>query len=352
MAGDAVLVVGLGNPGPRYEATRHNVGSFVVDELCDRLDVGLRGLKGVRATVAETHDGDHRMIIARPTTFMNESGEAAGPLARYFKVDAADLIVVHDDIDLPLGTIRVKRGGGEGGHNGLRSITRSLKTPDYIRVRIGVGRPHGRRRAADHVLRSFAKSEEQEVAIAVREAADAVLLVVREGLEAAQQRYHASPQDEKQPPRAIRTEVVVPASPEEVFDVWTTEEGVTSFFAPAARVELAPRGAYELFFDPAAPEGERGSEGCTIVAFERPRFLVFTWNAPPSIPSVRRARKTRVELRFAPADGGTRLTLAHTGWRDGEDWDKAFAYFERAWDVVLGRLVRGFRDGPVDWDER
>lgn len=193
---DPALVVGLGNPGPEYERTRHNVGSRALDVLCARAGARLRSLKGVRALAAETRDGDLRLVLARPTTYMNESGEAVAPLCRYFKIGVEQLVVLHDEIDLPLGELRVKRGGGDAGHNGLRSITRALG-PDYLRVRIGIGRPPGAKQAADHVLDRFSKQEEQEVAVALEEAADAALMLLRDGVEPTQNHYHGprDPQD-------------------------------------------------------------------------------------------------------------------------------------------------------------
>jgi PTH1 family peptidyl-tRNA hydrolase len=362
MAGGSLLIVGLGNPGPEYERTRHNIGAVVLDILCERLGERLRPLKGVRAMTAEARDGDVRLILARPTTYMNESGEAVAPLARYHKVEPTDIVVVHDDLDLPLGAIRVKRGGGNAGHNGLKSVSRALKTPEYVRVRVGVGRPPGSQQGADYVLRPFGKREEEDAAIAAQRASDAALAIARDGLEAAQSVYNDKPERApKQPARAVRKDVVVPATPEQVFDAFTTEEGARTFFAPDAHIELEVGGPYELWFDLDAPEGERGSEGCVVLAHERPRFVVFNWNAPPGIPTVRAGRKTRVEVRFDAAgaaeaadaadatDVGTRVRLTHTGWGRGPDWDEAFAYFDGAWDVVLERLRARFTSGPIDW---
>ena len=346
---DAALVVGLGNPGPEYERTRHNVGFRVVDILADRLVARLKPVRGLPGLGATGRDGDRQLILAQPTTFMNLSGDAVREFARYYKVGREDIVVVHDELDLPFGQIRVKRGGGDAGHNGLKHITRALGSPDYARVRLGIGRPPGRMKGADYVLKPFAKAELDEVEVMLQEAADATLLVVRDGLEAAQQRYHASEPKQPKEQRAIRAKVVVRASEREAFDAWTTVEGVTSFFAPAARIELQPRGAYELYFDPDQPPGRQGSEGCTVVAFEPGRYLVFTWNAPPSMPSVREGRATRVEIRFEPASGGTKVSLVHSGWGKGAEWDEAFAYFERTWPTVLARLERRFREGPADW---
>lgn len=348
---DPTLVVGLGNPGPEYEATRHNLGRIAVDLYADDVGARLKPVKGIRARAAEIRDGDHRVVIGEPITYMNESGEAVAPLARYFKVEPDSIVVVHDDIDLPLGTIRVKQGGGDGGHNGLRSITRSLGTKEYVRVRLGVGRPSGREDPRDWVLKSFGKREWPEAEIAAREAVDVIRALLRDGLGPTQERTNARSDTLQEPPkRAIELRAEVPAPPEAVFDAWTTVEGARTFFAPAARIEARPRGAYELLFDPSAPDGTQGSEGCTIVAIEPPRLLVFTWNAPPSIPTVRDGEHfTRVRLRFEVSNGETVVHLAHTGWRSGKDWDEAFAYFERAWRTVLDRLVRSFTDGPIDW---
>ena len=185
MPSGTVLVVGLGNPGPEYRHTRHNVGFDVVEVLAERLAARLRPAKGSRAMAGTAKIGDAQVVLATPTTYMNASGEAVAPLARYYKVEAADVIVVQDEIDLPLGQVRVKRGGGDAGHNGLKSITRSLGTRDYVRVRVGVGRPSGPG-AVDHVLSAFSTRERAEADIVIREAADVVFSLVREGLEATQ----------------------------------------------------------------------------------------------------------------------------------------------------------------------
>ena|GEM_PF-41468 len=347
MSSRATLVVGLGNPGPEYEHTRHNAGFRVVEIIAEQLGSRLRAVKGVRALAAEARDGDVRVILAEPTTFMNLSGEAVGALCRYYKVELDDIVVVHDDLDLPLGAVRLKRGGGDGGHNGLKHITRALGSGNYARVRIGIGRPPGRQDTADYVLEPFAKRERDEAEIAIREAADAVLLVVREGVEAAQRHHHAPPERPKQR-RAIRKQVDVAAPLSEVWEAWTTSEGAQTFFAPGARIELRRGGPYELFFDPGAPEGSRGSEGCAVISMEKERRLSFTWNAPPSLPSVR-GHHTRVDVRFEEAEAATRVSLTHVGWKEGEGWDEYYEYFTRAWDVVLERLQRRFTTGPIDW---
>ncbi len=150
--------------------------------------------------------------------------------------------------------------------------------------------------------------------------------------------------------RAITGEVTVKAPIEEVWAAWTTHDGITSFFAPGCNVDLRADGLYEIFFAPDAEPGMRGADDMRILAVQEPRMLSFTWNAPPSLPEVR-GQRTHVTVRLEPAGGGrTRVRLTHDGWGDGGEWDKAFAYFERAWNqVVLPRLVERFRNGPIDW---
>ena len=348
------LVVGLGNPGPEYERTRHNLGFRVIDVLADRLGARLKPVRGMRARAAEARDGDRRIILAQPTTYMNESGGAVSELARYYKVDPHDIVIVHDELDLPVAQLKVKRGGGDAGHNGLKDITKALGTPDYARVRIGIGKPPGRKQGVDHVLQGFSKKEQPDVDVAVEQAADAALTVVNAGVEAAQQQFHAGEAKEPKPQRAIRKEVTVPAARDDVWNAWTTVEGVGSFFAPDARIELKPGGMYEIYFNPEEPEGLRGSEGCRVLAYRRPEFLVFSWNAPPEIPSIRNKKaKTRVELKLEPAGDRTEVSLTHSGWGKGADWDETFSYFEHAWDVVLSRLKSRFETGrPFDWSTR
>lgn len=345
---DAVLVVGLGNPGPEYERTRHNIGFFVADALAGRLGVGFTHPRGERALVAEARSGDTRVVLAKPLTYMNLSGEAVQSLARYHRVDARDVIAVHDDVDLAFGEVRVKRGGGEGGHNGLRSLTKHLGTKDYLRVRIGVGRPPGRQPTADFVLSPFSSSEVASLGKIIEEAADAVLRVIAEGfeeLEAAR----------KQPPpksRRLKFHASVPCSIETVFSLWTTPSGITSFFAPACSVGSAPGEPYEIYFSPSAVDGSRGSEGCTIITLSPPTRLAFTWNAPPAVPALREAgEQTRVSVllkRKGPS--ATLVTLTHTGWGVGPDWDRCYEYFSQAWPVVLGRLEAVCAGGVMDWE--
>jgi PTH1 family peptidyl-tRNA hydrolase len=186
------LVVGLGNPGPRYELTRHNAGHLILDLLAERVGAAfkVRRSPGGRASdVVEGRLGATPVILAKPASFMNESGGPVVGVARFFKIPVERLTVVHDDLDLPFGTLRLKRGGGDGGHNGLRSITAALGS-DYARVRFGIGRPPGRQDAADYVLREFAAAERKELEFLFDQAADSVELLLRDGLEAAQNRYH------------------------------------------------------------------------------------------------------------------------------------------------------------------
>lgn len=185
-----MLVVGLGNPGPRYAANRHNVGFLVVDELAARVGGKFKAHKG-GAEVLECRLAGRRVTLAKPRSFMNVSGGPVVATARFYKVDPANLIVVHDELDLPYATLRLKLGGGENGHNGLRSISKSIGTRDYLRVRFGIGRPPGRMDPADFVLRDFSTTERKELALHVDHCADAVEALVGNGLEAAQNLFHA-----------------------------------------------------------------------------------------------------------------------------------------------------------------
>ncbi|MEJ5866639.1 aminoacyl-tRNA hydrolase, partial [Pseudokineococcus sp. 5B2Z-1] len=191
------LVVGLGNPGPEYAATRHNVGQMVLDVLAARTGAGFRSHKA-RAAVAQARLGalpggrpGPAVVLAKPSTYMNVSGGPVAGLARFFSVPAERVVVVHDELDLPGDVVRLKRGGGEGGHNGLRDTSKALGTKDYVRVRVGIGRPPGRMDPADFVLKPFGSAERRDLPVLLEEAADAVELVVLRGLEAAQQQVHA-----------------------------------------------------------------------------------------------------------------------------------------------------------------
>ena len=187
---DPALIVGLGNPGSQYERTRHNVGFVVAETLAARVGVKFSAHKRSNSDVVQARLGDRPVIIAKPRSYMNESGGPVAGLARFFSVKPDNLIVVHDELDVDFGVVRLKLGGGEGGHNGLRSISKSLATKDYLRVRVGVGRPPGRMDPASYVLKPFAAAERTELGIVVEEAADAVELLLKLGLEDAQNRVH------------------------------------------------------------------------------------------------------------------------------------------------------------------
>lgn len=185
-----VLVVGLGNPGPRYAANRHNVGFLVVDELAARIGGKFKAHKA-GAEVLEGRLAGRRVALAKPRSFMNLSGGPVVGTARFYKVAPENIVVVHDELDIPFATVRLKLGGGENGHNGLRSISKSLGTRDYLRVRFGIGRPPGRMDPADFVLKDFSPTERKELAFSVDHCADATEALVGKGLEAAQNLFHA-----------------------------------------------------------------------------------------------------------------------------------------------------------------
>ncbi|WP_336084434.1 aminoacyl-tRNA hydrolase [Nocardia sp. SSK8] len=184
------LVVGLGNPGPEYERTRHNVGFLVADVLAERIGGRFAQHKKSGADLLQARLDGRQILLAKPRTYMNLSGRPVAALAKFFSVPVGQVIVVHDELDLPFGTIKLKQGGGEGGHNGLRSISQALTTKDYLRTRIGIGRPPGRQDPADYVLKPFAAPERKEVPVIVEQAADAVELLLKVGLEAAQNNLH------------------------------------------------------------------------------------------------------------------------------------------------------------------
>lgn len=191
------LVVGLGNPGAQYAGNRHNVGAMVLEELARRMGGRLTSHKA-RASVLDGRLGvgpggvpGPRVILARPASYMNLSGGAVAALAQFYGIEVDQLIVLHDELDIPAHEVRLKRGGGEGGHNGLRSISQALGSKDYVRVRIGVGRPPGRQEAADYVLSNFPAADREELAVTIQLAADAVEDVVTHGLLAAQNSWNA-----------------------------------------------------------------------------------------------------------------------------------------------------------------
>jgi PTH1 family peptidyl-tRNA hydrolase len=190
------LVVGLGNPGPSYAGHRHNVGYLVVDELAARMSGKLRPHKSGRADVLEGRLGvagtdAPRVVLVRARCYMNESGGPVSALAKFYRVPVDHVIAVHDEIDLPFGTQRVKLGGGDNGHNGLRSMRASLGTGEFHRVRVGVGRPPGRQQVADFVLSNFSAAERKDVPFAVFDAADAVESLASVGLADTQQRFNS-----------------------------------------------------------------------------------------------------------------------------------------------------------------
>ncbi|MFE1592576.1 aminoacyl-tRNA hydrolase [Nocardia sp. NPDC058705] len=184
------LVVGLGNPGPEYERTRHNVGFLVADVLAERVGGRFAVHKKSGADLLQARLDGRQILIAKPRTYMNLSGRPVAALAKFFSVPVDQVIVVHDELDLPFGTLKLKQGGGEGGHNGLRSISQALTTKEYLRTRIGIGRPPGRQDPADYVLKAFSGPERKEVPVIVEQAADAVELLLKVGLEAAQNNLH------------------------------------------------------------------------------------------------------------------------------------------------------------------
>jgi peptidyl-tRNA hydrolase, PTH1 family len=188
-----LLVVGLGNPGAEYEGSRHNVGAEVVDLLAQRHGGTLKRSKE-RALVAEVRIDGRRVTLAFPQTFMNLSGESVALLARRHGItDPRCIVVVQDELDLPLARVKVKKGGGLAGHNGLRSIKAHLHTDEFLRVRIGIGKPRTKEQGADHVLRRLGKRDRTELDVAVHEAADAVELIVTEGVDAAMNRVNTAP---------------------------------------------------------------------------------------------------------------------------------------------------------------
>ena len=189
------LVAGLGNPGPAYAGHRHNVGYLVGDELASRLGSPFRAHKAARAEVVEGRLGAPgtdapRVVLARFRCYMNESGGPLKALMTFYKIPADRLVVVHDELDIPFGTLRVKLGGGDNGHNGLRSLRSSLGTGDFYRVRVGIGRPTGRRDVSDFVLSDYTSAERREIPFQVDRAADAVESLIIDGLAATQQTYN------------------------------------------------------------------------------------------------------------------------------------------------------------------
>ena len=183
------LIVGLGNPGLAYRHNRHNVGFMVADALADKLEIPLKRVK-FKAQIGNGKLEDIPIIIAKPLTFMNKSGEAVAPLVRYFKVPLERLLVIHDDMDLPLGTLRMRPSGGSAGHNGMLSIFDKLGTNAIPRLRVGIGRPPGRMDPADYVLQDFPKGDEELLKMVIAQACEAALAFITTGLEKAMNTYN------------------------------------------------------------------------------------------------------------------------------------------------------------------
>ncbi len=188
---EPLLLVGLGNPGETYARTRHNLGFMVADLLAARLGSKFKAHRRSGAEVVTGRLAGRPVVLAKPRCYMNESGRQVGPLAKFYSVPPADIVVIHDELDLEFGCIRLKFGGGEGGHNGVRSVAAALGTKDFQRVRIGVGRPPGRKDPAAFVLENFSAAERAEVPTICEQAADAAELLIELGLEPAQNRVHA-----------------------------------------------------------------------------------------------------------------------------------------------------------------
>ena len=183
------LVIGLGNPGAEYEATRHNIGAMCCDLLAERVRSKFSRHKRGNADVVETRLGSQRVVIAKPRSFMNTSGGPVKALADFYKVPLEQLVVLHDELDLPFAAQRFKLGGGDNGHNGLKSVRASMGSGDFLRVRLGIGRPPGRQDPADFVLRAFGSTERKELPTFLERAADAIEMLVNEGLEKTQNNY-------------------------------------------------------------------------------------------------------------------------------------------------------------------
>lgn len=192
--GDTWLVIGLGNPGAQYARNRHNVGQMVLDELASRIGGSFRRHTRANATVAEgfLRPGGPKLVLGKPNSFMNLSGGPTSQLLDFYSLAPERLIVVHDELDIPFDTLRLKQGGGHGGHNGIRDILAATDGADFLRVRVGIGRPPGRQPAADFVLKDFAGPERETLPIFLQDAADAVELIADSGLAAAQLKFHTS----------------------------------------------------------------------------------------------------------------------------------------------------------------
>jgi PTH1 family peptidyl-tRNA hydrolase len=186
------LVVGLGNPGEKYADTRHNIGARVAERLAERLGARLRKVRFIPVEAAEANLDGERLYVVRPQAFMNVSGPPVASFAKRRKIEVEHVIACHDEIDLAFGALKIKTGGSTAGHNGLKSLQQALGSPEFHRVRLGVGRPPGRKDAADHVLDRFTKAERDDVELLIEEGADAVETLIRHGLTAAQDRHNRS----------------------------------------------------------------------------------------------------------------------------------------------------------------
>jgi peptidyl-tRNA hydrolase, PTH1 family len=189
----AYLIVGLGNPGSRYAATRHNVGFQVIDQVSKTFGITLGKVKS-KAIIGEGKLDDKKVILAKPQTFMNLSGQAVAALTRFYKVPVENMVVIHDDLDLPLGTLRIRPGGGAGGQKGVQSIIEQLGTPDFARIRFGIGRPPGRMDPKDYVLENFLPKEQELAEFTILTARDAVISFIGAGLELTMNKYNGSVQ--------------------------------------------------------------------------------------------------------------------------------------------------------------
>ncbi len=185
------LIVGLGNPGPEYKSNRHNVGFMVLDTLAEGLGTKFGKMQD-NALIAQVNHEEHRLILAKPRTFMNKSGIAVGQLQRFYKTPLEKLIIVYDDVDLPFESLRLRAEGGSAGHNGMKSIIERLGSQGFARLRVGVGRPKGRMRTPDHVLQDFSRGEKEALPFVQRRAAEAVEKWVHEGITAAMNQYNSS----------------------------------------------------------------------------------------------------------------------------------------------------------------
>jgi PTH1 family peptidyl-tRNA hydrolase len=184
-----VMIVGLGNPGPAYRHTRHNFGFLAVDELADELNIQVKRLK-FKAMIGEGRFNGNKVVLVKPMTFMNESGRAVAPLLRYFKLPLSNLLVIHDDLDLPLGTLRLRPSGGTSGQRGMASIITHLGTQEFPRMRLGIGRPPGQMDPVDYVLKNFLPSENELLAIVLRTAVEASQNFINEGLTQTMNKYN------------------------------------------------------------------------------------------------------------------------------------------------------------------